>query len=75
MTSLDLAREILSKATHQPLTAVPADASLHNFDQWDSIAHVHIMLDVEERLGRDLTPDEIFDLQSVDAIATLLGEA
>ena len=58
--------------------AVDADAAVGSLPQWDSIAHLSIVLAFEERLGRQLTADEIASLQTVANFAALLpvvGEA
>ena len=39
--------------------------------QWDSIGHVTIILELEEALGRMLSPEEIATISSVGDIARL----
>ncbi|MEQ1941324.1 acyl carrier protein [Mesorhizobium sp. VNQ89] len=51
---------------------VPADAPVGSLPQWDSIAHLSIVLAFEEKLGRQLTPDEIAALKTVASLADLL---
>ena len=51
---------------------VPADAPVGSLPQWDSIAHLSIILAFEEKLGRQLSPDEIGSLKTVSSLADLL---
>lgn len=43
-----------------------------NQSQWDSFHHVHIVTEVEEKYGIEMTPEEITALLSVGDIASLL---
>lgn len=51
---------------------VPADAPVGSLPQWDSIAHLSIILAFEEKLGRQLSPDEVGSLKTVSSLADLL---
>ena len=51
---------------------VGADAAIGSLPQWDSIAHLSIVLAFEERIGRQLTADEIASLETVASFAALL---
>ena len=54
---------------------VNADARIGSLPQWDSIAHVSIIMAFEERLARQLTADEIASLETVASFAALLAPA
>ncbi|MEM1039608.1 MAG: phosphopantetheine-binding protein [Pseudomonadota bacterium] len=71
-TGLEQAIALVSKATNVPADSVGVDAAVGALEAWDSVAHVHIMLALEERIGRDLTADEIADCMTVEAIASVL---
>jgi acyl carrier protein len=51
---------------------VPVDAPVGSLPQWDSIAHLSIILAFEEKLGRQLTPDEIASLKTVASLVELM---
>ena len=53
-------------------TTVTAATGPLNHSQWDSFHHVHIVTEVEEKYGIEMTPEEITALLSVDDIALLL---
>ena len=64
------AAAILAEILERPLGSVPDDASIHNFPAWDSLAHVKLMLKLEEMSGRPVDPGRIamlIDLKAVDA--------
>lgn len=71
-TSLEQALALVSNATNVPADSIGTDAAVGALEAWDSIAHVHIMLALEEQIGRDLTTDEIADCMTVEAIASVL---
>lgn len=51
---------------------VPDDAPVGSLPQWDSIAHMNIIMAFEERLGRQLTAEETASLETVASFAALL---
>jgi acyl carrier protein len=50
---------------------VAAEARVGSLPQWDSIAHLSIVMTFEERLGRQLTSEEIVSLETVSSFAAL----
>jgi len=68
------ARALLAGALGCTVDEVPADSAIGTLPLWDSLAHIKVVLAVEERLGRNLTTDEILTIVSLDAIAALLAE-
>ncbi len=51
---------------------VTADAPVGSLPQWDSIAHLNIVMAFEERLGRQLTAEETASLETVSSFVALL---
>ena len=68
----DKARALLARATGLEADAVPATATSADLTAWDSIAHMRLVLALEEHLRRTLSGEEILALQSVEAVAELL---
>ena len=63
------AAAILAEILERPVETVPEGASIHNYPAWDSLAHVRLMLALEELTGRPADPARIAllaDLKSVD---------
>ena len=72
MSARDSATLLLASALMMSERDVPADARLGRVDQWDSLAHARLLLAIEEKLGRILTPDEAVAIESIADIAQLL---
>lgn len=51
---------------------VPAEAAVGSLGGWDSIAHVTIIMAVEERIGRPMSTDEIAGFGTVADLTPLL---
>jgi acyl carrier protein len=73
MTGMVLARGLLAEATGADVAAVPDDARIGNFERWDSLAHMRLILAVEHRIGRQLEPDEIVRIEALTDVALLLN--
>ncbi len=73
MSPSDRARQIVANALHVDVTAVPADADVATLTGWDSIAHVNIMMVLEELAAGQLTSDDVGNLFSVAAISAFLA--
>ena len=67
------AKELIGRAFDMAPEGVPDDASLENFEPWDSLGHVKIILSVEEAVGRPLDTEEALQVASVDDLRRLLA--
>lgn len=72
MSARPAAIRLLADALMIPEQDVPAGARLGHVEQWDSLAHARLLLALEEKLGRQLTPDEAVAIETLDDIARLL---
>ena len=76
MKYLEEAKVIVAEATKIPPDALPEDANVATLPAWDSIAHIGVILGLEEKLGGQLSPEMIVSVTSLESIAALLaGEA
>jgi acyl carrier protein len=73
MTALRLAKELLAEAINAGVEAIPDDARIGSFERWDSLAHMHLLLGLEERLGRRLDPDEAVQIECIADVADMLN--
>lgn len=71
MSAQQTALRLLADALSLTPETVPGDARLGTVEQWDSLAHTRLLMAIEEKLGRMLTPDEAVAIESVDDIARL----
>jgi acyl carrier protein len=75
MSARAAAKRLLADAVGIEDSAIPADAQIGSFEQWDSLAHMRLLLAVEERLGHELDPDDIARIESLADIEALLRTA
>ena len=73
MSDLARAREVVAGVLGCPVGDIGADAAVGSLPEWDSMAHVSIILAAEERLGRMLTSEEIASFVSVASLAAILA--
>ncbi len=66
------ARRLLANVLNLP--DVPPDAMLGNPPEWDSLAHMRLILTLEEATGQPLTPAQIVSLATLADIETLLAQ-
>jgi acyl carrier protein len=66
------ARQLLAAALDCAPQALAPDSAIGTLPLWDSLAHIKVVLAVEERLGRSLSTDEILAITSLAAIDELL---
>ena len=66
------AAELVGRALDIQGAVSPADTML-SLAAWTSLSHVRLVLEIEAALGRPLTGDAIASIDSVAAVARLLG--
>ncbi len=69
----DLAKIMLAKATERTPKEVPDNASVTNWDAWDSLSHMRLILAMETHLGRELPPEAVVEIASIEDVARFLG--
>ena len=72
MSAMTTARRLLADALALDERTLPADARIGALEQWDSLAHMRILLALEERMGRQLNADEVVAIASLADIAAHL---
>lgn len=66
---------IMAEAMGLSVDDIAADTAIHNTPQWDSLAHMRMILGMEEVLGRPLSPDDIVSIASAKDVAKILKAA
>lgn len=69
----DAATKLIAEAFAVAPAEVPEDAAVGQAPGWDSLGHMRLMLAIEARLNRRLTPGEIGRMTSLSAVRSLLG--
>jgi acyl carrier protein len=62
-------RRIFREVFEKPDMAVEAEASLDQMPDWDSIAHIKLVLAIEEVFGIVFETDEVASIQTAGAFA------
>jgi acyl carrier protein len=73
MSGADQAKALLAQAANCEAAGIPDDVRIGHFAQWDSLAHLRLVLGIEQHIGRELDPDEAVQIESLTDIAALLG--
>jgi acyl carrier protein len=66
---------LLAKAINADIALVPDDARIGSFELWDSLAHLRLILALEETIGRQLDPDETVRIESLSDIEAIIHAA
>lgn len=66
------ARQLLAEAIDSDAAAIPENARVGQFERWDSLAHMRLLLALEQRIDRQLDADELAKIESLADVAALL---
>ena len=69
-----LAREIVGGAIGLESSELAADTAIGVTERWDSLAHMRIILGLEERLERQLTAEEVVEIATLKDVEQLLDD-
>jgi acyl carrier protein len=67
-------RSLVAAAMGVPVDALPDEAAIGALDAWDSLAHLRLLLAIEESLARELTADESASVLSLADVTRLLNK-
>jgi acyl carrier protein len=65
-------REMVANVLGVPPTEIHENSGPPTFPQWDSVAHINIILSVEAEYGVSFSPEEMVETLSVEDIAGIL---
>jgi len=75
MSDYAQAKKLLAEATNCDSKMIADDARIGTFDRWDSLAHLRLVLAIEQQIGRQLDADEAVRIESLSDVAALLASA
>lgn len=75
MSESQRAKKLLAEAAHCDSAMIPDDVRIGQFERWDSLAHLRLVLGIEAQIGRQLDPDETVRIETLADITTLLTPA
>jgi len=65
--------QLLADTLGLPVSAIPADASMEKIAQWDSVAHLNIVMTLEQEFHVQFSAGEFDALNSLPAIEQALA--
>lgn len=72
MSAAETARALLAAELALPHDQIGPDTALFSTAEWNSLAHLRIVLALEEIIKRPLTPTEIISLSGFSDVTALL---
>ena len=72
MSARSAARELLAEALAVPEDQIQSTARIGAIEQWDSLAHMRILLALEERIGKPLDAEQAIAIESLEDVARVL---
>jgi len=70
--SLDQARIILSNTLDIKVNDIDDKASMLDIENWDSLNHIKIVLEIEKEIHRKLSTEEIISIYDLESIGKIL---
>jgi acyl carrier protein len=67
-------RELLASVIDVPLDQISPQASMDDFEQWDSLAQMNLVIAIEEEFEITIPDDEVGTMVSLPLIESLLEE-
>lgn len=67
------ARNLVARALERSVEEISEDSSMDNLDEWDSLGHMKIILEIEQTLGKELKTAEILSVETVRDIDRLIS--
>ena len=72
MSVIDQAKQLLGIALQLPSNEVSLQTSIHDTESWDSLAHLNLIVALEQALGKSLDTDTLLEIESLADIVEVL---
>ena len=74
MSKIDLEQviSIVSKNTKVPVKDINMNSKSSDFYQWDSLAQVNIILEIEKKISKEISASKMGELTSIKSILNYL---
>ena len=66
------AKVLIAEVFEVDVADIPKDVGIGNYDRWDSLGHLRIVVYIEEFLGRSLDTEEILSIIDLKSIQELI---
>lgn len=72
---MQTALQLLAGALQQDVSQIGPDAAIGVSERWDSLAHMRLVMALEEHIGRPLDTDTMLAIESLSDIVAFLARA
>ena len=69
----NIAKEIISQCLDIDIAEINDGSNMNNIIAWDSLNHIKIVMEIEERLNRNLETEEIIEIFDIESINKLFS--
>lgn len=73
-STLNDVRQLAADILKRPIDEVPVTATRESVPGWDSMAHLNLVLAVEQHFDVQFLPDEMLQMLTVELVAMLVEE-
>ena len=56
------------------LTRIPEGISQKNFDKWDSLTHINLIVEIENEFDIDFDPEEISEMIDFEKVSSIVAD-
>jgi acyl carrier protein len=63
---------IMAQLFSMPAGSLTAESSMETVEQWDSLQHINVIVDIEQHFNITMSPEEVMQLHSVQAIVDMV---
>ena len=71
---MDELKQVIAATLQVPVESIADDSSPATLPQWDSLAHLNLVLALEQQFGIKFTLDEIVEMQDVTMIGRFIAQ-
>ncbi|WP_164123634.1 acyl carrier protein [Sphingobacterium sp. xlx-130] len=64
--------EIMSEVFELPIDEFPIDITQENIENWDSLRHLNLIVELEDAFDKSFEPEEISEMVSIDSIIAFI---
>ena len=64
--------DVIARALGVPRASLTETSSAETVSEWDSVSHMHLILELEDVFGVSLSPADALDMTSVGAVRAIL---
>ncbi|MBP2618044.1 acyl carrier protein [Chryseobacterium jejuense] len=64
--------EIMAEVFEMPVNEFPTEITQGNIENWDSLKHLNLIVELEDAFDKSFEPEEISEMTSMDKIIEMI---